>query len=170
MNAPARMMATLTPCVTPQCRTSRGCQAGSSQEQWLRADLASHPTKCTLAYWHHPLFSSGVKPSHALHPEMRPIWQALYEAGAELVVNGHEHNYERFAPQTPEGVSDPQHGVREIVAGVGGRSFDALVEPKANSEIRTTIGVEPLALRNFGHTCNGRAKMLLRYPPPDGHL
>src|SRR5262249_57837798 len=106
------------------------------------------PTACTLAYWHHPLFSSGFKPSHALHPEMRPIWRALYEAGAELVVNGHEHNYERFAPQDPDGRPDPNRGIREIVAGVGGKDFDPLPKPIANSEVRSddAFGVLKLTL------------------------
>jgi acid phosphatase type 7 len=135
--------------INSNCDHVGGCQAGSPQEQWLRTDLEAHPTRCTLAYWHHPLFSSGVKPSHALHPEMRPIWRALYEAGAELIVNGHEHNYERFAPQDPDGAPDPARGIREIVAGVGGRSYDALVEPKPNSEIRSdrAFGVLKLTLR-----------------------
>jgi hypothetical protein len=134
--------------INSNCDEIGGCQAGSPQEQWLRADLGAHPTHCTLSYWHHPLFSSGVKPEHALHPEMRPIWQALYEAGAELVVNGHEHNYERFALQDPDGNPDPRRGVREIVAGLGGRSFDALPQAKPNSEVRNAqaFGVLKLTL------------------------
>ncbi len=91
--------------------------AGSPQEQWLRADLAAHPARCTLAYWHHPLFSSStVAPDAAAGA----LWQALYEAGAELVLNGHHHDYERFAPQTPAGALDPTFGVREFVVGTGG--------------------------------------------------
>jgi hypothetical protein len=134
--------------VNSNCGEVGGCEAGSAQEQWLRADLEAHPAHCTLAYWHHPLFSSGVKPSHALHTEMRPIWQALYEAGAELVVNGHEHNYERFGPQAPDGALDPLRGIREIVAGVGGRNLKPLAEPTPNSEIRSdkVFGVLKLTL------------------------
>ena len=134
--------------INSNCGEIGGCQAGSPQERWLRADLKAHPASCTLAYWHHPLFSSGAVPSHALHPEMRPIWQALYEAGAELIVNGHEHNYERFAPQRPDGGPDPDHGIREIVAGVGGRGFSALSSPRPNSEIQTdkAFGVLKLTL------------------------
>jgi hypothetical protein len=130
------------------CDEIGGCQAGSPQERWLRDDLKSHPSACTLAYWHHPLFSSGVKPSHARHPELRPLWQALYDAGAELVLNGHEHNYERFAPQDPEGRPDPERGIREIVVGVGGKDFDDLVTPTPNSEIRSdrAFGVIKLTL------------------------
>ena len=119
------------------CVQIGGCQAGSPQEQWLREDLAAHPSACTLAYWHHPLFSSGIQPAHALHPEMRPLWRALYDHGADLVLNGHEHNYERFAPQDPDGLPDPDHGIRQIVAGVGGKDFDPLRVPASNSEVRS---------------------------------
>jgi len=79
-----------------ECRDVGGCDAGSRQEKWLRADLAAHPVACTLAYWHKPLFSSGG--AHGNDPEIKPIWQALYEANADVVVNGHDHDYERFAP------------------------------------------------------------------------
>ena len=134
--------------INSNCDAIGGCAAGSTQEQWLRADLAAHPAPCTLAYWHHPMISSGVKPSHALHPEMKPIWRALYDAGAELVINGHEHNYERFAPQDPEGRPDAARGIREIVVGVGGKDFDALVKPQPNSEVRndSAFGVLKLTL------------------------
>ena len=130
-----------------------GCEAGSPQELWLREDLKAHPASCTLAYWHHPLFSSGIKPSHALHPEMRPIWQALYEAGADLVLNGHEHNYERFAPQDPDGRPDATRGIREIVAGVGGRRLHELPVAVSNSEIHSddTFGVLKLTLHSRGY-------------------
>ncbi len=130
------------------CAAIGGCEAGSPQERWLRADLAAHPTACTLAYWHHPLFSSGVVPKHAVHPEMRDVWRTLYEANADLVLNGHEHNYERFAPQDPDGRPDPVRGIREIVTGVGGKDFDALVAPIPNSEVRsdTAFGVLKLTL------------------------
>ena len=75
-----------------------GCTAGSEQEQWLRADLAAHPTTCTLAYWHHPRYSSGHDGSNAF---MQPLWQALDDGGAEIVLSGHSHDYERFAPLDP---------------------------------------------------------------------
>ena len=78
-------------------------EAGSPQEQWLRTDLAAHPVVCTLAYWHHPRFSSGVV--HGSNTSMHPLWQALYDYGADVVLAGHEHNYERFAPQDPQGVA-----------------------------------------------------------------
>jgi DNA-binding beta-propeller fold protein YncE len=131
------------------CKAIGGCGAGSPEEQWLRADLAAHPSQCTLAYWHHPVYSSGENPAHALHPELRPLWLALYEAGAELVVNGHEHNYERFAPQDPNGAADPSYGIREIVAGTGGKDFDPLPNVRPNSELRnaSAFGLLKLTLR-----------------------
>jgi hypothetical protein len=134
--------------INSNCTEVGGCEPGSPQERWLREDLSAHPSDCALAYWHHPLFSSGIKPSHALHPEMRAIWQALYAAGAELVINGHEHNYERFAPQDPEGNPDPARGIRQIIAGVGGRDFHPLSTPMANSEVRSdsAFGVLKLTL------------------------
>src|SRR5438094_3819622 len=118
---------------------------GSAQEQWLRADLAAHPAPCTLAYWHYPRFSSGFQGSH---PAMQPIWQALYDAGAEVVISGHDHDYERFAPQTPSGVADPARGIREFVVGTGGASYYIFNTPQPNSELRHTgtFGVWKLTL------------------------
>src|SRR5438067_801399 len=120
--------------------------AGSAQEQWLRADLAAHPARCTLAYWHHPLFTSGGNGNSDF---MRPIWQALYEAGADVVLNGHDHDYERFAPQDPGGAPDPARGIREIVAGTGGGDLTWRWESnQPNSEVRNkdTHGVIKLTL------------------------
>jgi len=76
---------------------------GSPEETWLKQDLAAHPAACTLAYGHHALFSSGLLPKHAEHPELRALWQDLYDAHADMILAGHEHSYERFAPQNPEG-------------------------------------------------------------------
>jgi acid phosphatase type 7 len=125
-----------------------GCAKGSPQELWLRQDLAEHPAVCTLAYGHHPLLSSGVFRSHAIHPELKPLWQDLYEARADLVLAGHEHSYERFAPQDPDGNPDVDRGIREIVVGTGGRSLDMLGFPLPNSEVRnwSTYGVLKLTL------------------------
>src|SRR5437773_4604087 len=103
-----------------------GCAAGSRLETWLKEDLAKHPAACILAYGHHALFSSGVFKSHAVHPELRELWEDLYAAHADLVLAGHEHSYERFAPQDPQGKADPVNGIREIVVGTGGRSRDIL--------------------------------------------
>ena len=93
--------------------------AGSTQETWLRQDLVDNPSTCTLAYWHEPRFSSGS--THGSTSGVQPLWQALYDFHAEVIVNGHEHNYERFAPQSPTGNADV-NGIREFVAGMGGRS------------------------------------------------
>ncbi len=83
------------------CGEVGGCGAGSPQVRWLKADLAGSDKACTLAYVHHPLFSSGEK--HGNTPKVKPIWKALYAANADVVLSGHEHNYERFAPQDPDG-------------------------------------------------------------------
>jgi hypothetical protein len=125
-----------------------GCGAGSRQEEWLRKDLAEHPDACVLAYGHHALFSSGVFRSHAIHPELKELWRDLYVAHAALVLAGHEHSYERFAPQDPDGKADPINGIREIVVGTGGRSHDPLGFAIANSEVRNTdtYGVIKLTL------------------------
>jgi hypothetical protein len=111
--------------------------AGSDQERWLRADLASNTLKCTLAFWHHPLFSSGP---HGPTNNMRAIWTALYDGGAEVVVSGHDHDYERFAPQTALGVADNARGIRQFVAGTGGRSLYPPIFVAANSEVRSSEG------------------------------
>ena len=125
-----------------------GCAAGSPQETWLKEDLAKHPAACILAYGHHALFSSGVFKSHAVHPELRELWEDLYAAHADLVLAGHEHSYERFAPQDPQGKADPVNGIREIVVGTGGRSHDLLGFATPNSEARDwdTFGVLKLTL------------------------
>jgi acid phosphatase type 7 len=124
---------------------------GSPQERWLRADLAAHATLCTLAYWHHARFSSGTR--HGSEPRTAPLWQALYDAGADVVLSGHEHNYERFAPQTADGRADPVHGIREFVVGTGGGEAYRIGPAIANSEARDTdAGVLRLTLapRSYG--------------------
>jgi len=124
--------------------------AGSPQEQWLRADLAAHPAPCTLAYWHHPRFSSG---EHGSSAASQPLWQALYDANADVIVSGHDHSYERFAPQTPTGVLDTARGIREFVVGTGGAAFYQFPLVRANSEVRNnaTHGVIKLTLRARGY-------------------
>ena len=124
---------------------------GSAQEQWLRADLAAHPTVCTLAYWHHPLFSSSTV---AVQDAAQAAWRDLYDAGAELVINGHHHDYERFAPQTPTGVVDTVHGIREIVVGTGGgEGLFPFATTAPHSEVRNneTFGVLKLTLGLIGY-------------------
>lgn len=132
------------------CWAVGGCHPGSPQEQWLREDLAAHPAPCTVAYWHHPLFSSGIE--HGGLPEVRPLWQALYDHRADVVVNGHEHTYERFAPQDPGGGDDPL-GLRQFVAGTGGRSLYDFGAPADQSEVRwaESFGVLELTLHPDGY-------------------
>jgi subtilisin family serine protease len=121
--------------------------AGSEQEKWLRADLAANPTSCTLAYWHRPLFSSGD--GHGNDPKMKDIWRTLYESGADVVLSGHDHNYERFALQDADGRAAPNRGIREFVVGTGGTSLRGIGTVRANSEVRNadTHGVLKLTLR-----------------------
>lgn len=109
-------------------------EAGSPQERWLRADLAASRRRCTLAVWHRPRFSSSS--SHGSARRMAPLWQALYDHRAEIVVSGHDHVYERFAPQTASGVRDTLRGVRQFVAGTGGASHYNFGPPLPNSEVR----------------------------------
>jgi hypothetical protein len=125
--------------------------AGSSQEQWLRADLAASTKRCALAYWHYPRFSSG---SHGSYPETQPLWQALYDYNADVVVVGHDHNYQRFAPQTPSGQADAARGIRQFVAGTGGASHYSFSSPIANTEAynTSTYGVLKLTLNAGSYT------------------
>jgi hypothetical protein len=132
------------------CSSVGGCQAGSAQERWLRADLAAHKTPCTLTYWHEPLFSGTPGTED---PSMAPIWQALYDANADIVLSGHAHNYQRFAPQTASRVADSARGIREFVVGTGGHPTLHAVGPIANTEAfdNTTWGVLNLTLHPRGY-------------------
>jgi hypothetical protein len=125
-----------------------GCGRGSQQDLWLHDDLKAHRNSCIAAYAHHALYSSGIFRKHAVHPELRQLWIDLYEAHADLMLVGHEHSYERFAPQDPDGKLDFTHGIREIVAGTGGRSHDPLGFAIPNSEVRNadTFGVLKVSL------------------------
>jgi hypothetical protein len=122
------------------------CAAGSPQETWLRADLAASTATCTLAYWHHPRWSSGT--THGSQSMMGPIYLALYDNNADVVLAGHEHNYERFAPLNPSGAVDSARGIREFVVGTGGRSHYPFGSPITGSEVRNndTYGVLQLTL------------------------
>jgi acid phosphatase type 7 len=129
-----------------ECGQIGGCQEGSPQVLWLRADLAAHPAECTLAYWHEPRFSSGP---HGSDSAYQPFWQALYDYHADVVLGGHDHDYERFAPQTPAGQLDWAHGLRQFVVGTGGRHFAALgPSRRPNSEVSRDVvfGVLKLSL------------------------
>jgi hypothetical protein len=122
-----------------------GCSRTSPQGQWLAGDLAAHPNVCTLAIMHHPRFgSSGTGDA----PELQDFWQLLYEAGADVVLSGHQHNYERFDPQTPTGQADPSRGIREFVVGTGGAGLGTPGLPHPNSVVQngSTYGVLKLTL------------------------
>lgn len=138
------------------CEELGGCDASSPQVRWLEADLAANGDKsCTLAYMHHPRFSSGEK--HGNTHFVKPLWEALYEADTDVVLSAHEHNYERFAPQDPRGKSDPDRGIRQFVVGTGGgkggKGLYPIADPIANSEVRNdnTYGVLKLTLRPDGY-------------------
>jgi len=128
------------------CQVAGGCEPGSPQEEWLKQDLATHPNLCTLAYWHHPLFTSG---SMGPSDWVKPFWDDLYAAGVEMVINGHDHHYERFEPLNPSGSLDIEQGMREFIVGTGG-AFNLPLErePVAHSErhIVDTFGVLKLTL------------------------
>lgn len=113
------------------------CATGSAQERWLRADLAAHPAACTLAYWHHPRWSHGV---HGNTAAVAPLVRALADGRADVILNGHDHDYERLAPGDANGAADP-NGIREFVVGTGGRSLRA-----ASGGDRT----EAINTRSFG--------------------
>ena len=132
------------------CSFVGGCGPGSPQEAWLRADLTSHSAQCTLAYWHHPRWSGGQVTSDA---SVDMFWQDLFAANADVVLVGHAHNYQRFAPQNPVGGPDPARGIREFVVGTGGNPTLHPVAPIANTEVTNndTWGVLRLTLRNSGY-------------------
>jgi hypothetical protein len=98
------------------------CAAGSPQYQWLVADLAAHPATCTLAFWHHPRFQAGTISGEA--SAAAPLWDALFDAGAEVVLNGHEHGYQQLAPLNKAGAVDPVRGIRTFIVGTGGGDYD----------------------------------------------
>jgi hypothetical protein len=131
------------------CADAGGCSAVSPQGQWLAADLAANPKWCTLAYWHIPLFSSGGR----AELNSRELWQILYNNDVDVILNGHDHIYERFAPQTPGGIADPLRGIRQFTVGTGGSNHTSLTTIAANSEERNTdtFGVLKLTLRLTGY-------------------
>src|SRR5207249_9714361 len=118
---------------------------GSPQELWLKANLAATTQQCIVAYWHYPRFYSGV---NIIRNSVKPLWDDLYAARADLIVNGHAGNYERFGPQAPDGTLDPENGIRQIIAGTGGLRHTAFTNIAPNSEVRdnTSYGVLKLTL------------------------
>ncbi len=130
------------------CGAVGGCDSNSPQVSWLRGVLAASTAECTVAYWHHPRFSSGL--NHGSDATYQPFWEALYDAGADVVIGGHDHVYERFAPQTPTGQADPAFGVRQFTAGNGGRGHYNFGANVPNSQFRNNdaFGVLQLTLRD----------------------
>lgn len=122
----------------------------AAQLAWLDKELALSPERCTLAYWHHPLYSSG---GHGSIAHMRPAWELLYRAGAELVLSGHDHDYERFSPQDANGNLDLNRGMRQFVVGTGGAYATPFLSTRANSEMRdnSRTGVLKLVLGEAGY-------------------
>ena len=161
------------------CAEVGGCDTSSPQGQWLQADLASHTNMCTLASFHHPLFSSGTHTSS----NSLPFWQLLYQYNAELILTGHEHLYERFAPQSPSGAADPVNGIRQFIIGTGGEEFHTISQVALNSEARNdnTFGVLKLALHPNSYdwefvseaggtfTDSGNSPCHNPTPPPSGN-
>jgi len=159
------------------CASVGGCGAGSVQEQWLRADLAAHTNACTMATWHHPRFSSGT---HGSDATVQALWQALYDLNADLVLSGHDHDYERFAPQDAAGTLDNARGLRSFVVGTGGKDLRPFGTIRANSEVRNSnsLGIMKLTLHAEGYdwqfvpipghtlTDAGSATCNLGAPPP----
>jgi acid phosphatase type 7 len=129
------------------CQDIGGCGVNSPQGRWLRHDLGDNQSRCTLAYFHHPLFSSG-KYSPGVS-EVKPLWEILYSGGADVVLNGHDHNYQRFAPQDPDGKADPRRGIREFVVGTGGKILYPIEDPLPNIQGYNddSYGVLKLTLR-----------------------
>lgn len=121
-----------------------------AQIAWLKQELARSTAKCTLAYWHHPLYSSG---GHGSDKRMQDAWAILHAAGAEVVLGSHDHNYERFSPQDAEGQQDDARGMRQFVVGTGGAELTPLRFRRFNSEIsdNSTHGVLKLVLKNAGY-------------------
>jgi hypothetical protein len=135
------------------CERIGGCTATSPQGRWLKADLAAvEGETCTLAYMHHPRFSSGEV--HGSNLGGKPLWDELYKADADLVLSGHEHNYERFAPQDPDGAADPERGIRQFVVGTGGKSHYEIETTLPNGEVHNdgTYGLLKLTLHPEGYS------------------
>src|SRR6185503_7504917 len=125
---------------------------GSPQEQWLRQQLAAHPNQCVLAYWHYPRWTTIL--NRTTLDAVKPLWDALYEYGADVILNGHDHAYQRWVPQTPAGAVDNNFGIPEFAVGTGGGEGLYQLGPNApNTAVRnnTTFGVIKFTLRNGGY-------------------
>ncbi len=134
------------------CAAIGGCATSSPQVRWLRRDLATHRRPCALAYWHHARFSSGL---HGSDPVMDTVSRILHAGGADVVLSGHDHLYERFAPQSPSGLrTTPALGMRPFVVGTGGRShYPVRTRLPASQRVSTSdFGVLQLTLRPRSYT------------------
>lgn len=125
--------------------------ASGAQLTWVRRDLRRNKDRCELAFWHHPRWSSGLQ--HGSNTALDPLWRILFRAGVDVVLNGHEHNYERFAPMAPSGRRAPRLGIREFVVGTGGAAPYPFGVPIAHSKVRITDvhGVLKMSLRAHGY-------------------
>ncbi|MGH2530033.1 MAG: protein kinase domain-containing protein [Actinomycetota bacterium] len=128
---------------------------GNRMYAWLKHDLATHPNseyRCTVAYWHRPLFSFST--GSGTTPQVRPLWDALYAARADVVLNGHSHNYQRWRPQDPEGRLDPRRGILQFIVGTGGSSKSQLQSDPWPSNLvaaqDTSFGVLQITLGHAG--------------------
>ncbi len=132
-----------------QCSEAGGCGSGSPQYTWLQSDLAAHKNKCTLAFYHIPVFSSGGRANN----NMAQIYSLLYNNNTEIVLNGHDHIYERFAPQGPGGSLDASRGIRQFIVGTGGANHTSIASVAANSEVRnaTSFGALKLTLHDTSY-------------------
>jgi hypothetical protein len=131
------------------CSQAGGCNSSSPQYKWLFQELASHPNQCTLAYWHIPLYSSGGR----ANANTKTLYQLLYDNNVDLALTGHDHTFERFAPQDANGILDRSRGIREFVVGTGGANHTSIVSRAPNSEVfnQDTFGVLKLTLHPNGY-------------------
>jgi hypothetical protein len=137
--------------INSNCSRAGGCNVNNPQYNWLKADLAAHPNQCTLAYYHHPRWTSGQELDTVT---MGPMVQAMYDAGVDVILNGHDHDYERFAPLAPNGSVDPVRGTREFIVGTGGRNTSNFITVRSGSELRdsNTFGVLKMVLGTNGYS------------------
>ena len=138
------------------CRKAKGCEPGTPQYEWLENELVAHSSSdyaCTIAFWHWPRFSSG---KHGSDPTYAAFWQLLYDHDVDVVLNAHEHVYERFAPQDPQGKRDGARGIRQFTVGTGGASHvkfpSASRLPTSQASNDNTFGILRLKLAARSYT------------------
>jgi hypothetical protein len=142
-----------------------GCGPASPQIAWLEGDLLTHPSQCTLAYFHHPRFSSGFQEIRT--PGTRSFWNALYARGVDVILNGHDHHYERFAAMAPDGSLDAKNGIREFVVGTGGRSREGWRHIERHSRARDSHTFGVLKMTLHPHSYRWRFKPVRGSPYTD---